>query len=278
MLLESLDKQIRSSVRTALDEDLGPGDLTAHLIPEDALARAEVVCRETAVLCGCAWFDTVFRELDERIQIDWLVSEGAAISAGQCLCRLRGPARPLLSGERTALNFLQTLSATASLARRYADAVSGSPVTILDTRKTLPGLRLAQKHAVRTGGCHNHRLGLYDGILIKENHIAAAGSIRQAVDSARRLGTDLPVEVEVESPEELEQALAAGAEIVLLDNFSLDGIRDAVKRTAGRAKLEVSGGVSLDTVADLAATGVDFISVGALTKDVQAIDLSLRLT
>lgn len=278
MLLESLDKQIRSSVRTALDEDLGPGDLTAHLIPEDALARAEVVCRETAVLCGCAWFDMVFRELDERIQIDWLVSEGAAISTGQCLCRLRGPARPLLSGERTALNFLQTLSATASLARRYADAVSGSPVKILDTRKTLPGLRLAQKHAVRTGGCHNHRLGLYDGILIKENHIAAAGSIRQAVDSARRLGTDLPVEVEVESPEELEQALAAGAEIVLLDNFSLDGIRNAVKRTAGRAKLEVSGGVSLDTVADLAATGVDFISVGALTKDVQAIDLSLRLT
>ncbi|WP_297528593.1 carboxylating nicotinate-nucleotide diphosphorylase [Thiohalobacter sp.] len=276
MLLEALDQQIHALVRRCLDEDLGGGDLTAALVPEDALARARVIAREPAVLCGLAWFNAVFAELDPRIRIDWHQQEGDRVAADTLLCTLSGPARPLLSGERSALNLLQTLSGTATLARRYADAVAGLPVRLLDTRKTLPGLRHAQKHAVRMGGCHNHRMGLYDGILIKENHIAACGSIAAAVAAARQLGTDLPVEVEVENLAELDAALEAGADILLLDNFDLETLREAVARNRGHARLEASGGVTLETVRAIAETGVDFISVGSLTKDVKAIDLSMR--
>ena len=276
MLLEALDQQIRQAVHAALDEDLGTGDVTARLIPADTRGRAHVISREAAVLCGTAWFNTVFQCLDEGVRVQWEARDGDAVAPGQLLCRLEGPARALLSGERTALNFLQTLSGTATLARRYAEAVAGLPVRILDTRKTLPGLRLAQKYAVRTGGCHNHRVGLYDGILIKENHIAAAGSITAAVQAARSLDTGLAVEVEVESLDQLREALAAGADILLLDNFALPDLEAAVTLNHGQAKLEASGGVTLETVRAIAATGVDFVSVGSLTKDVRALDLSLR--
>ncbi len=276
MLLEAIEHQIQATVRRALAEDVGSGDVTASLIPEDALATATVICREAAVLCGHAWFDTVFTELDERIQIDWKAAEGAQVTPGQELCRLRGPARPLLTGERTALNLLQTLSGTATRAAQYAAAVQGLAVQVLDTRKTLPGLRLEQKYAVRIGGCHNHRIGLYDGILIKENHIAAAGTIAAAVAQARTLNTHLPVEVEVETLEQVQQGLDAGADILLLDNFSLDQLRAAVSLNAGRAKLEASGGVTLDNIRSIAETGVDFVSTGSLTKDLRAVDLSMR--
>lgn len=276
MLLEALDQQILQAVHTALAEDVGTGDVTARLIPEDARGRATVISRETAVLCGAAWFNAVFQCLDEAVQVHWEAHDGDAVKPDQVLCHLEGPARALLTGERTALNFLQTLSGTATLARRYAEAVAGLPVRILDTRKTLPGLRLAQKYAVRTGGCHNHRTGLYDGILIKENHIAAAGSVGAAVRAARALGTGLAVEVEVEDLDQVREALDAGADILLLDNFSRADLEAAVALTAGRAKLEASGGVSLETVHAIAATGVDFVSVGGLTKDVHALDLSMR--
>ena len=276
MRLEAIERQIQATVRRALAEDVGSGDVTAALIPEDARAKASVISREDAVLCGCDWFDAVFTELDERIQVHWNRRDGDRVQANQTLCELRGPARALLTGERAALNLLQTLSGTATLSARYAAAVAGLPVRILDTRKTLPGLRMEQKYAVRTGGCHNHRLGLYDGILIKENHIAAAGSIRAAVAAARALNTTLPVEVEVENLDELREGLDAGADILLLDNFSLDLLRGAVALNAGRAKLEASGGVTLENVRSIATTGVDCVSTGALTKDVKAIDLSMR--
>ena len=276
MRLEAIEHRIQACVRRALAEDVGSGDVTAALIPEDALATAAVVSRESAVLCGCAWFDAVFAELDERIQVHWDFRDGDRIEPNQRLCRLNGPARALLTGERAALNLLQTLSGTATLAAQYAAAVAGLPVRILDTRKTLPGLRTEQKYAVRTGGCHNHRLGLYDGILIKENHIAAAGSIRAAVAAARALNTRLPVEVEVESLDELREGLNAGADILLLDNFSLDLLREAVALNAGRAKLEASGGVTLENVRTIAETGIDYVSTGALTKNLCAIDLSMR--
>lgn len=276
MLLEALDQQILQAVHAALDEDVGTGDVTARLIPEEARGRAHVISREAAVLCGAAWFNAVFQCLDERVQVHWEARDGDTVAPDQVLCRLEGPARALLTGERSALNFLQTLSGTATLARRYAEAVAGLPVRILDTRKTLPGLRLAQKYAVRTGGCHNHRTGLYDGILIKENHIAAAGSVGAAVRAARALGTGLAVEVEVEDFDQLREALDAGADILLLDNFSRADLEAAVALTAGRAKLEASGGVTLETVRAIAATGVDFVSVGGLTKDVRALDLSMR--
>ena len=278
MRLEAIEHQIQATVRRALAEDVGSGDVTAALIPEDAQATASVISREDAVLCGCDWFDAVFAELAERIQVQWKLRDGDLVQANQVLCELQGPARALLTGERVALNLLQTLSGTATLAARYAAAVAGLPVRILDTRKTLPGLRMEQKYAVRTGGCHNHRLGLYDGILIKENHIAAAGSIRAAVAAARALNTNLPVEVEVENLDELREGLSAGADILLLDNFSLELLRDAVSLNAGRAKLEASGGVTLDNVRRIAETGVDYVSTGALTKDVKAIDLSMRFT
>ena len=264
------------TVALALAEDIGGGDLTAALIPEDAQAEATVISRENAILCGAAWFDAVFRQLDSRIVIDWQAADGDRIASDQLLCTLRGPARVLLTGERTALNFLQLLSGTATLARRYADAVAGTRATILDTRKTLPGLRLAQKYAVRCGGCRNHRIGLFDAVLIKENHIMAAGSIGEAIAVARRLHPDVTVEVEVENLAELAEALMAQPDIVMLDNFDLATMAEAVNITSGRVKLEASGNVNFETVRPIAETGVDYISIGGLTKDVRAVDLSMR--
>jgi nicotinate-nucleotide pyrophosphorylase (carboxylating) len=267
---------IAAQVRAALTEDVGTGDRTAALIPADAIARAHVLSREAAVLSGTPWVDEVFRQIDPRVAIEWLASDGGAIAPGQTLCRLNGPARSLLTGERAALNFLQTLSGTATLARRWADAVAGTGARILDTRKTIPGLRLAQKYAVTCGGCHNHRIGLYDAVLIKENHIAAAGSVTAALHAAVASAAGLEIEIEVETLEQLREALAAGARRILLDNFPLERLREAVATAAGRARLEASGGVTLDTVRAIAETGVDDISVGALTKDVRAVDLSMR--
>ena len=269
---------VDNDVKQALAEDIGAGDVSAQLIPQAAQAQAQVIAREAAVICGRPWFDAVFAQLDPTISIAWAVEEGQAVSAEQVLCRLQGPARSLLTGERTALNFLQTLSATASQARRYVDAIAGTQVKILDTRKTLPGLRQAQKYASRCGGCHNHRLGLYDAILIKENHIQAAGSIAAVLQQAQRHGQGLPIEIEVEDLAQLQQALEAGATRVLLDNFSLPDLRLAVQANHGRALLEASGGVSLATIRAIAETGVDAISIGAITKSVQAIDLSMRFS
>ena len=268
---------VEDTVRRALAEDIGSGDLTAALVPAESQMRARLITRENAVLCGTAWIDAVFRNLDSRIRIDWEARDGDAILADQVLCRLDGPARGMLTGERTALNFLQTLSGTATAARRYVDAVRGTSTVILDTRKTLPGLRLAQKYAVRCGGARNHRIGLYDGILIKENHIVAAGSIGAAVHAARAAApANVFIEVEVENLHQLNEALTAGAKRILLDNFALDDIRRAVAATRGHAQLEVSGGVTLETIRAFAETGVDFISVGAITKHVRAVDLSMR--
>ncbi len=271
-----ISKAVAGNVRAALAEDIGTGDLTAALIPLDAMAEAWVISREEAVLCGQPWVDEVFRQLDPGVSVQWQASEGERVQADQTLFRLRGTARALLTGERTALNFLQTLSGTATMARRYADAVAGLGVKVLDTRKTIPGLRDAQKYAVRCGGCYNHRYGLYDGVLIKENHILAAGSIGRAVAKVRPYAQGRPIEVETESLDELQQALEAGADIIMLDNFPLAQIAEAVSINRGRAKLEVSGNVSLAGLRPLAETGVDFISTGALTKHVQAIDLSMR--
>ena len=275
MLLDVLDESLLHSVREALQEDIGTGDITAALLPPDSRASASVICREPAVLCGMAWFNAVFAELDTDIEVSWLARDSDRLESGQTVCTLAGPARPILTGERTALNFLQTLSGTATLARRYADAVEGIPVRILDTRKTLPGLRVAQKYAVRAGGCHNHRVGLYDGILIKENHIAAAGSIGAAIQRVREENPGVPVEIEVENEAEVIAALDAAADRLLLDNFSLAELRQAVERVAGRAGLEASGGVTMDNIREIAVTGVDFISVGALTKDLKATDYSM---
>ena len=267
---------IARQVQTALSEDLGGGDLTAGLIPADESVSARVVAREAAVLCGQAWFGEVFQQLDSEVGIDWLAADGDELDAGQTVCRLRGRARALLSGERTALNFLQTLSGTASMAAAYVAAVAGTGATILDTRKTIPGLRLAQKYAVRCGGASNHRVGLYDAILIKENHIRAAGSIAAAMRAALAANVDgVMIEIEVESLDELDQALAAGATRILLDNFDTAQLREAVLKTNGRAALEASGGVNLRSVGSIARSGVDFISVGQLTKDVRATDFSM---
>ncbi|HEV2212425.1 MAG TPA: carboxylating nicotinate-nucleotide diphosphorylase [Gammaproteobacteria bacterium] len=274
--LPSLPADIPVTVSRALAEDIGDGDLTAALVPAAGRARGRVISREPAVLCGTAWFDEVFRQVDDAISIHWEAGDGETLHRDQLLCRLEGPARGMLTGERIALNFLQTLSATATVARRYAEAVQGTGATILDTRKTLPGLRSAQKYAVRCGGATNHRMGLYDGILIKENHIMAAGGIGPAVAAARKQSAGVPVEVEVETLQQVKEALAAGADILLLDNFKLEGMREAVQVTARRAKLEASGGIDLAQVRAVAETGVDYISVGALTKDVDAIDLSMR--
>ncbi len=278
----TLPDDIQETVRRALAEDIGSGDITAALIPETAQCDATVISRENAIVCGLAWFDAVFQQLNTSIEITWRVKDGDAVGINQILCSLHGPARPLLSGERAALNFLQTLSGTATTARYYADVVHGLPVKILDTRKTIPGLRAAQKYAVRCGGCHNHRHGLYDGILIKENHILSAGSITQAVIAARGHMRDWPcslqVEVEVETLGEVREALQAGADILLLDNFDLEQMRAAAALNKGKAKLEASGGMRLDNLRAVAETGVDFISVGGITKNVQAIDLSMRFT
>lgn len=259
-----------------LAEDIGSGDLTANIIPATTQATAQVVTREAMVLCGQAWFEAVFRQLDASTTIIWQHQDGDDVTANSVLCTLKGPARALLTGERTALNLLQTLSATASIARRYAHAVAGTGCKVLDTRKTLPGLRQAQKYAVRCGGCVNHRIGLFDAILIKENHIIAAGSIGAAIAQARAL-SDLMVEVEVESLAELEEALLARPDRVMLDNFSMADLHEAVALTAGRVELEASGNIGLYNIREIAETGVDFISIGALTKHVQAIDLSMRI-
>ena len=268
---------VAADVRRALAEDFGSGDVTADLLPSQSPAQARVFAREAAVVCGQPWFEACFRELDAHAVVHWRVVEGARIEADGVACELRGNARALVGAERCALNFLQTLSGTATIAAQYADAVRGTPATILDTRKTIPGLRMAQKYAVRCGGASNHRIGLFDAILIKENHIAAAGSLTAAVGAARARHPDLLLEVEVENFEELDAALAAGVDRIMLDEFSLGDIRRAVACVAGRVKLEVSGSVGLDRVRVLAETGVDYISVGALTKHVRAIDYSMRI-
>lgn len=269
---------IRQDVRRALAEDIGDGDLTAALLPPTTRANAVLVCREEAVVAGSDWFGACFRQLDPDVGIEWLVADGDRVVADSTLCLLRGRADALVSAERTALNFLQTLSATATLTARYVAAVAGTRATVLDTRKTLPGLRLAQKYAVRCGGGSNHRTGLFDAILIKENHIAAAGGITAAVAAARRHRPDVMIEVEVESLPELDEALSLAVDRIMLDDFGAAMLAEAVRRTARRVPLEVSGNVNLDTIRPIAETGVDFISVGALTKNVHAVDLSLRLT
>ena len=259
-----------------LEEDIGSGDITAAIIPEAAQAYAEVITREAMVMCGQAWFNEVFRQLNSDVLIDWLVAEGDFVPANTLLCTVQGQARALLTGERTALNWVQLLSATATVAKHYADAVAGTGCKVLDTRKTIPGLRDAQKYAVSCGGAYNHRIGLYDGVLIKENHIMAAGSITKAIQVARQL-TTVTVEVEVETLAELTEALAAKPDRIMLDNFKLDDLRTAVALTAGTVELEASGNISLDTIRSVAETGVDYISIGALTKHVQAVDLSMRI-
>lgn len=265
------------NVRAALDEDVGSGDITAALIEPGTQAKGQVISREDGVLCGRDWVDAVFAELDPAITIEWQRRDGDAIQQNETLLTFAGPAPSLLTGERTALNFLQLLSGTATTCRRYADLVAGTGVRLLDTRKTIPGLREAQKYAVRCGGCHNHRIGLYDAFLVKENHIAACGGIVKAVAAARQLAPGKPVEVEVENLAELEAALAAACDRVMLDNFSLEDIDTAVGLAAGRIELEASGNVTDTTLLPLARSGVDFISIGALTKDCRALDLSMRL-
>ena len=263
-------------IKPFLDEDMGTGDITAAIIPVTTHAVAEVITREEMVLCGKSWFDAVFQHLDSNVNITWYANEGESLPVGATLCKLNGPARPLLTGERTALNLLQTLSATATQARLYADAVAGTPCKVLDTRKTLPGLRIAQKYAVTCGGCYNHRIGLYDGVLIKENHIMAAGSISKAIQRAREL-TSLTVEIEVESLSEFIEALAAKPDRIMLDNFSLEDLRVAISQNTGTIELEASGNIDLTNIRAIAETGVDFISIGALTKHIKAIDLSMRI-
>ncbi|MDP1634468.1 MAG: carboxylating nicotinate-nucleotide diphosphorylase [Gallionellaceae bacterium] len=275
----SLTHHIRTNVRAALDEDIGGGDLTAQLIPEHTVASATVITREAAVLCGTLWFEECFLTLDPDCKITWLLQEGEAAEPNRTLCEIYGDARAMLSAERPALNFLQTLSATATLTRHYVEAIAGTKARIMDTRKTLPGLRMAQKYAVKVGGGHNQRMGLHDGVLIKENHIAAAGGIGAVMEHAFQIiAPGFPIQIEVETLAELDEALNAGAKLVLLDNFALDEMRHAVDHAAGRAELEASGGITLENVRLVAETGVDRISIGALTKDVKAVDLSMRIT
>jgi nicotinate-nucleotide pyrophosphorylase (carboxylating) len=273
---EYLQSAIVSNVRAALAEDVGGGDITAQLIPEQQRAHATVITREDGVFCGRLWGGEACRQVDPTIQVTWHADDGDEIGASQCLVELRGPARALLTVERTLLNFLQLLSGTATSARSYAELVTGTQLRVLDTRKTLPGLRIAQKYAVRCGGCYNHRLGLFDAFLIKENHIAAAGSITAAVARARQIAPGRSVEVEVENIEEFRTALLAGADIIMLDEFSFEDMRHAVEINQGQAKLEVSGGVTHASIAAIAATGVDFVSVGEITKRVAPLDLSMR--
>jgi len=276
--LAALSTEIEANVRRALLEDVGSGDITAQLIPAERLAKATVISRDAAVIAGTAWVDAVFRQLDPRVAVHWQVVDGDRVKPDQALFHLEGPARSLLTGERSALNFLQMLSGVATKAQHYADMVADTQVQLLDTRKTLPGLRMAQKYAVTCGGCHNHRIGLFDAFLIKENHIAASGGIAEAINAAHKIAPGKPVEIEVESLSELRQALDAGADIVMLDELSLDDMREAVTINAGRAKLEASGGINDQTLRVIAETGVDYISIGALTKDVKAVDLSMRLS
>uniref|UniRef100_UPI00333F2ADE carboxylating nicotinate-nucleotide diphosphorylase n=1 Tax=Castellaniella defragrans TaxID=75697 RepID=UPI00333F2ADE len=273
----ALQASFEANIDRALAEDVGEGDVTGLLIPADRVAEARVIVREAAVLCGAPWFEAVMHRIDGGIRIDWNYAEGDPMAADSTVCRLRGPARALLTAERTALNFLQMLSGVATATRRYVDLIAGTRADILDTRKTLPGLRLDQKYAVRVGGGRNQRLALYDGVLIKENHIAAAGGIGPALRAAMALPHDVPIQIEVETLGELAEAIAAGAVSVLLDNFSLADLAEAVRINQGRALLEASGGISHDTVRAIAATGVDRISVGSLTKDVKAVDYSMRI-
>jgi nicotinate-nucleotide pyrophosphorylase (carboxylating) len=274
---EAFDQALQRNVTDALAEDIGDGDRTGRLVPANVQRTARVTVREEAVLCGVPWFEAVMRRVDESIRVEWLYGEGARMIANTPVVLLHGPARALLTAERNGLNFLQMLSGVATATRRYVDAIEGTRARILDTRKTLPGLRLAQKYAVRVGGGANQRLALYDGILIKENHIAAAGGVGAAMDAALALNVGVPIQIEVETLEQLETALAHRAESILLDNFAFDAMHDAVRLTAGRAVLEVSGGVNFETVRTIAETGVDRISIGALTKDVRATDYSMRL-
>lgn len=274
---EHLSSDRKATVRAALNEDIGSGDITAMLISEKEYASAKIISRESAIVCGRDWVDEVFRQVDNSVTVHWFVADGQKVAPDTVLFELRGPARALLTGERSALNFLQLLSGTATTCREYADIVAHTKVKLLDTRKTIPGLRTAQKYAVTCGGCHNHRIGLYDAFLIKENHIAACGGIDKAVQRARDIAPDKPVEVEVETLAELDTALAANADIIMLDNFSLLDMRKGVEVTDGQAKLEASGNVSKETLAAIAETGVDYISIGALTKHARAIDLSMRL-
>ena len=268
---------IKNQIALALKEDIGSGDVTADLLDKNKTVRAELVNRENAVLCGTQWFDEVFNQLDSAITINWHASDREQLSPDQVICVVEGPAPAILTGERTALNFIQTLSGTATLTRQYVNAISNSSAKVLDTRKTIPGLRLAQKYAVHCGGGTNHRIGLYDMILIKENHILACGSIKASIMQAQKISPNLPLEVEVESLEELKEALDAGAKRILLDNFDLPLLEQAVKYTAGKAELEASGNITLENIGDIANTGVDYISTGAITKNIRAIDLSLRI-
>ncbi len=281
LTIDDIKQDIESTVRWALQEDIGSdlvsGDITAQLIPESKLAHARIICRDEAIIAGQAWVNEVFAQLDPTVEISWFVEEGSLVKPNQTLFELKGSARSLLTGERTALNFLQTLSATATKCHFYAQKVAHTQVKLLDTRKTLPGLRTAQKYSVTQGGCHNHRIGLYDAFLIKENHINACGSISEAIVQAHRIAPGKPVEVEVESFEELDQALSAKADIIMLDNFGPNDLVKAVAIAQGSAKLEASGGITDETLVAIAETGVDYISIGALTKDVKAVDLSMRM-
>ena len=281
MDLQQYQDDIQTSVSRAIAEDIGTGDITAMLIPADQRSHARIISREQAVIAGQAWVNEVFRQVDPDVDVIWKVTEGELVAPNTVLFELKGLSRSLLTGERCALNFLQSLSGTATLCRHYATLVKGTDVRLLDTRKTIPGLRVAQKYAVTVGGCYNHRIGLYDAFLIKENHIMAAGSISAAVQQAHEIAPGKPVEVEVETMEQLDEAITAGADTIMLDNFSTDTMRRAVEhtrqRSEGRIKLEASGGITKDTLRQYAETGVDFISIGALTKDCKAIDLSMRM-
>jgi len=269
-------KDLEKSVQCALQEDIGSGDISVSLIPTEERAIAQVICRETAVICGQPWVNEVFKQIDPAIEIEWNVAEGSQCQASDLIFKAYGSAKKILSAERTALNFLQILSGTATIARRYADLVQHTAVKVLDTRKTIPGLRLAQKYSVTQGRCYNHRLGLYDAFLLKENHISACGGIAEAIAFARRFDSEKPVEVEVETLEQLEIALEAKADTVMLDNFTLDNLKKAVAINEGRALLEASGGYDDASIVSIAETGVDYISVGALTKHCRAIDFSMR--
>ncbi|MEO0437156.1 MAG: carboxylating nicotinate-nucleotide diphosphorylase [Pseudomonadota bacterium] len=268
---------IQHQVDNALAEDVGTGDITADLLPDNLQVKAAIITREEGVLCGCEWATRVFETIDDRCEVQWALADGDRLSAGATICVVAGPARALLTAERTALNFLQTLSGTATVSAEYAALVAGTGVRLLDTRKTIPGLRLAQKYAVACGGCHNHRIGLFDAFLVKENHIAACGGIHAAVLRARESAPDKPVEVEVETIDQLEQAIDARAERIMLDNFNLEQLREAVQLTNGRSELEASGNVTQESLRAIAETGVDFVSIGALTKHCRALDLSMRL-
>lgn len=286
LTLDDIKHDITQAVRQALIEDIGDtktgelaesGDITAQLIPAENTSHARIISRDDAVISGCAWVDEVFAQLDSSVEIIWHVKDGQSVNANDVLFELKGSSRSLLTGERTALNFLQTLSAVATKCASYSNKVKHTQVKLLDTRKTLPGLRTALKYAVTQGGCHNHRIGLFDAFLIKENHINACGGISQAISQAHTIAPGKPVEVEVESWDELNQALDAGADIIMLDNFSIEDTKKAVEHTNGKAKLEASGGITDETLVSIAETGVDFISIGALTKDVKAVDLSMRM-